>query len=888
MSLLRSRSERAARHGAPLWLYLTALVLLPLLGVAGLTAVMVRSALVDASSAARTSAAVGAVAQLGAARSGVAHEIVPSLSVTVIDDAASAAEIGVPIEQVAAQRQLALTLLQQSRAVTDEALGSAPADSLEPSVLDGARGELAELRAHVDAHDLRVDLLSDRYLALLDGLGAAQREAIAAAASEQVPLATLAATRDVQLVGELVTAAIRQMPSFFGAQLDWDRSADHRKNWQADWHAYTDAQQRMPQLSQAPLRAQWQEVSASPEMTTIDSVLATQADGATAAPLPLPDLVRLVVGTSARDTALTDLLGSAVDRAQHLAAADRDRATDHRDGILGLGAGLVLVSLLGALRVGRSISRALGLLADRAEHISQGSLIDVASVGPREVRTVSAALASAVAGLRRIQQQAQAITRGELSHPVLDEALPGALGQLLHASVEQLVSAIRQRDTLQSALAHRAAHDALTELPNRAQALSLVTAALHRGRRSGHTTGLLFVDLDGFKSVNDGHGHAAGDDVLQEVARRLRETVRPGDAVCRLGGDEFVVLIEESGPERDLLRLAGRLIESVSEPITADGHAVRIGASIGIAVCQDAEIDADALIAEADTAAYRAKHRGRGRAEVFDEAMRLQLNARSELEAAIAAGLAAGEMRLHYQPVLELSVGRLEGYEALVRWDRPGVGMVPPNDFIPVAEDSSLICELDRWVLHEATRQLADWRADDPVGPGEPEPTIAVNISGRHLADRRILEDVADALAASGLPPRLLVLEVTETVLVSHPLAFGHLAALREQGITIAIDDFGTGYTSIGQLGNMPVDTLKIDRSFIASTQPGHPELVALMIHAAHSFGLTVVAEGVEEVEQVQWLQEQSCDQAQGYLLSRPLSPEDAVALRRPALTAGA
>jgi EAL domain-containing protein (putative c-di-GMP-specific phosphodiesterase class I) len=257
------------------------------------------------------------------------------------------------------------------------------------------------------------------------------------------------------------------------------------------------------------------------------------------------------------------------------------------------------------------------------------------------------------------------------------------------------------------------------------------------------------------------------------------------------------------------------------------------------------------------------------------------------MEAAIAAGLAADEMQLHYQPVLDLSTGRLKGYEALVRWNRPGVGMVPPNDFIPVAEASNLICDLDRWVLHEATRQLAQWRTEDPVEPGEPEPTVAVNISGRHLADRRVLEDVADALAASGLPPASLVVEVTETVLVSDPVAFSHLAALREQGITIAIDDFGTGYTSIGQLGNMPVDTLKIDRSFVASTEPGHPELVALMIRAAHTFGLTVVAEGVEEVEQVQWLKDQLCDQAQGYLLSRPLPPADAAALRRPARVLG-
>ena len=252
MSSTRTPAEHAARRGAPLWLYLTALVVVPLIGVAALTTVMVRSVVVDADSAARAAAAVGAVAQLDAVRSGVAHEMIPSLSLTVIEDPASAAELGVPVEQVAAQRQVTMTLLQQSRAVTDGVLDSAPADPAGPSVLGDATREVAELRAHVDAHDLRVDLLYDRYLALLDDLGAAQHETVAAAAAEQVPVATLTATRDVQLVGELVTAAIRQMPNFFGAQLDWDRSADFRQAWQADWAAYTDAQQTMRQLSQAP------------------------------------------------------------------------------------------------------------------------------------------------------------------------------------------------------------------------------------------------------------------------------------------------------------------------------------------------------------------------------------------------------------------------------------------------------------------------------------------------------------------------------------------------------------------------------------------------------------------------------------------------------------
>jgi diguanylate cyclase (GGDEF)-like protein len=597
--------------------------------------------------------------------------------------------------------------------------------------------------------------------------------------------------------------------------------------------------------------------------------------------------MKVLVGTQERGTALAELVDSAVQDTRDLVARDRERANGALQAILVLGGVLLVASLIGAAFLGRSVARALRLLAGQATEISEGSLVEVEVAGPREVRTVSAALRSAVAGLRRIQDQAQAVARGDLDDALLDQPLPGPLGEVVHASVRQIVHSVRQREELQFALAHQATHDALTELPNRAQAVTLVTAALHRGRRSGEMTGLLFVDLDGFKAVNDGHGHAAGDEVLREVARRLSAAVRPGDVVCRLGGDEFVVLVEQVHSEHDVLELAHRLIAAVSETIAVGRARVRIGASIGVAVSRDGGIDADALFAEADTAAYRAKAHGRGRAEMFDEVLRLQLNERAELEAAIASGLADGEMQVAYQPVIDVATDRLMGYEALIRWTRPGVGAVAPDQWIPVAESSRLIGDVDRWMLHAATSQMAQWRAECPAAPGEPDPTIAVNISGRHLADPRVITDVADALATSGLPPELLVLEVTETVLVDDPLAYEHLTALRAMGVSIAIDDFGTGYTSIGQLRNMPVDTLKIDRSFVASTEPAHRELVALMIRAAHTFGLTVVAEGVEEPAQLARLKAQDCDQAQGYLLYRPMPAPEAGALLRRAESAG-
>jgi diguanylate cyclase (GGDEF)-like protein len=861
----QSRAVRR-RRGTPLWAYLTTLVLVPLLGVVALTAAIVRIAVDEAGSAARSEAAIGALARLHAARSAVIREIVPTLTLVIIDSPENATILGTGSDVVTGLRDGAEASLRQTRAATDEAFDDISGDAVAAAGAAAAARRIVWVREAADQPGADPAVLFDDFLALADDLAGAQNRAARAAAAEDAPVTTNAATHDVQLVADVATVAARLVPEFIGTQLVGVADVDENA-WKADWDVYRHAKEDLAELSQSSLTARWQALASAPEVTTIDAVLADHADGA-AAMLSVPELISLVRQATVRDAAFTELLDDAVEQAQDLSAADREAATGRRDMLLSVALGLVLASLAGAVFVGRGVSRALGRLADQAAQISQGQLVDITSSGPREARTVSAALADTVAGLRRIQAQAGAVTRGDLTAPVLAEPLPGPLGELLHASVEQLVDSVREREELQTALAHQAAHDPLTELPNRTQARTLTVSALHRGRRAGTMTGLLFVDLDGFKAVNDRHGHATGDTVLRVIADRLRATLRPGDVVCRLGGDEFVVLVEGVTDERDLVELAERLIGTVSRPIRRSGAELRVGASVGIAVTQDAGVDADALFAEADAAVYRAKERGRGRVELFDEALRAQLSAHADMETALSAGLTAAEFEVHYQPVLDLNSGRLDGFEALVRWNRPGTGLVPPNDFIPVAESSRLICDLDRWVLHEATRQLAEWRASDPAAA---RLTVAVNVSGRHLADPRVVRDVTEALLASGLPPELLIVEVTETVLVNEPAAYGHLVALRELGVAVAIDDFGTGYTSIGQLSGMPVDTLKIDRSFISTGTSGHAELVALVIRAAHTFGLTVIAEGVEEDSQLEWLREQRCDFAQGFLLSRPL-----------------
>ncbi|WP_269175235.1 putative bifunctional diguanylate cyclase/phosphodiesterase [Modestobacter sp. VKM Ac-2986] len=833
-----------------------------------LTTVLVRGAVAEADAATGAEAAVSAVAQLEAARSSVEHEIIPVLSIAVLRDPAAVALTGLPTFLVRAQLADAQGALTQAQQVTDAAIASVPAGSVGAEVAERAAVELAAVRSGASDQQASPMDTYTRYLAVSDMLMAAQRDAASAAGAHDVSAGTDRATRDVELVARLARTASRAIPLFLSTQTTVSGTEGPDLDWRATWRSYTDARAQMDELAQPALVSAWDDVRTSEALTAVDDVLAAQADDAAAAPISILQVAALVSRNTDRDAALAGLLQTAVGSAQAAAAADHDAADGRRDRTLLAALGVLLAATLGAALLGRSISRSLRVLAGQADRVSRGELVEVEGGGPREVRTVSTALGSAVASLRRIQAQSAAVAGGDLTSPVLEEPLPGPLGEVVHASVQQIVESVRERERLQFALTHQATHDPLTGLSNRAQARVLVNSALHRAQRSGGMTGLLFVDLDGFKSVNDGFGHAHGDAVLQEVARRLLATVRSGDVVCRLGGDEFVVLVEQVAEERDLVELAERIVAVTARAIDVGADQVWIGASVGVAVARDAGTDADLLFAEADAAAYRAKGHGRGRAEVFDEALRAELSARAELESAITSALRNGEMQLHYQPVLDVATSRLTGYEALIRWNRPGHGMVPPDSFIPTAEATRLICELDRWVLNEATRQLAQWRAEDPTAADR---TLAVNISGRHLAEAGVVDDVLAALAASGFPAELLIVEVTETVLVDDPAAISNLAVLRSHGVSIAIDDFGTGFTSIGQLRSMPVDTLKIDRSFIASAEAGNRELVALIIRAAHTFGLTVVAEGVEEVDQLELLRADACDLVQGYLLSRPL-----------------
>jgi diguanylate cyclase (GGDEF)-like protein len=446
---------------------------------------------------------------------------------------------------------------------------------------------------------------------------------------------------------------------------------------------------------------------------------------------------------------------------------------------------------------------------------------------------------------------------------------PDVRGVVLH------VTDITDRKDAEAALAHQAFHDGLTGLANRALFTDRVEQALHRAARLGGAAAVVFLDLDVFKAVNDSLGHQAGDALLREVAVRLRSGVRAEDTVARLGGDEFAVLVEQAGegPE-EAEATARRLLEALARPVVLEGRTLAVSASVGVAV-GTAEATADSLIRDADIAMYAAKTTGRGRYLLFDPAMRAAAVARRDLEQELRGALAGGEFRLVYQPVVRLADDRPVGVEALLRWHSPVLGTVPPDRFVPVAEDLGLIGEIGAWVLREACATAAAWRAM----PGAEGLTMAVNVSAVQITSPDLLDQVGAALRESGLPPSALVVEVTETALVEDPERAAHgLAALRALGVRLALDDFGTGYSSLGYLRQFTVDVLKIDRSFVATIGAGGelPAIVRGIIDLGRTLDLEIVAEGVEDDGQRRLLRAARCDLGQGYLFARPLERADA------------
>ncbi|HEX9398410.1 MAG TPA: EAL domain-containing protein [Burkholderiales bacterium] len=422
---------------------------------------------------------------------------------------------------------------------------------------------------------------------------------------------------------------------------------------------------------------------------------------------------------------------------------------------------------------------------------------------------------------------------------------------------------------------HLADHDALTGLPNRRLLEDRLTQALALSQRNRQHTAAMFVDIDRFKAINDTLGHSIGDALLKEISQRLVNQLRVGDTICRIGGDEFVVVLPEVKRASDVAQVAQKVIEQLSLPVPIEGHDLIVTASIGIAVYPEDGADAETLIRNADAAMYHAKELGRANYQFFTDQMNQAASHRVALESELRRALGREELRVHYQPVIEAKSGRLAGHEALVRWQHPERGLVLPGDFIQLAEDTGLILRIGEWALREACR----WAAAGGKRGGEKAAQVAVNLSPRQFNDPKLAETVARALADTGLPPRRLELEITETTAMQHTDAtLATLERLKKLGVSITIDDFGTGYSSLAYLRRFPVDKLKIDRSFVA-VAPADKEqaaIISAVVALAHALQIEVVAEGVETEEQRAFVARCGCDYMQGFLIGRPAEADPA------------
>jgi diguanylate cyclase (GGDEF)-like protein/PAS domain S-box-containing protein len=524
------------------------------------------------------------------------------------------------------------------------------------------------------------------------------------------------------------------------------------------------------------------------------------------------------------------------------------------------------------LYVSPSIERVLGFT--REEWMSTPSMWD-RSVHPDDFVRVTTAEAQCARSGEKLVQEYRLRTADDRWIWIRDEmTVVRGPGDRLDPLFYGVFHDVTDRKGMEAELERLALYDPLTGLANRGLFADRLNDALGR-RGPTSVTAVYFVDLDRFKRINDSLGHAAGDEVLQEVARRLQNALRPGDTVARFGGDEFTVLCESVGGVFEAVSVADRLQGPISEPITAGGAELRLSASIGFALADAGEqVDGQRLIEDADAAMYRAKERGGARAELFDQAMRERAVEAMTVEQELQRGLERGELRLYYQPLVHLGTGHLVGAEALLRWEHPERGLLAPAAFLGVADESGLIVDIGAWAVREACGRLRDWQRRD----GSSDLRLSVNLGARELTHPDVVPTVLSAVRSSGIDPSSLCIEVTEsTAMADRASGFRALCELSAAGIRVAIDDFGTGYSSLDHLRRMPADVLKIDRSFVQGIahDTSDTALVAAALALGRALGMDVVAEGIETEEQASWLRELACPIGQGHLFARALPTEE-------------
>lgn len=432
---------------------------------------------------------------------------------------------------------------------------------------------------------------------------------------------------------------------------------------------------------------------------------------------------------------------------------------------------------------------------------------------------------------------------------------------------------ITERKHFEEKLAHDALHDALTGLPNRKRVTQRIERSMQRAKRSvNNNFAVLFVDLDRFKTVNDSLGHQAGDELLLKTADKLLNLIRPSDMVARLGGDEFVVLVENVKEPKRANLIAERILRDLQKPIKIKGQKIHVGASIGIAFSSAGYDKAEDLLRDADLAMYRAKVKGKGRYETFDSKLHSGAVSLLQTEIDLRRAIERSEFILNYQPIVSLNSDAIVGFESLIRWNHPTRGLVAPDNFISVAEDTGLILPIGKWVIRESCRQMREWQKQFAAAHSM---IINVNLSARQLESKDLVEQIAVILQETGLNPNCLKLEITESAIMNNAEeAVATVVALREMGVRVSIDDFGTGYSSLSYLHRFPINTLKIDRSFVSriGNADEHAEIIRTIIALAFNLGIDVVAEGVENIEQLDFLRRMNCNFGQGFYYSRPVN----------------
>ncbi|GFE61246.1 EAL domain-containing protein [Geobacter sp. AOG2] len=442
-----------------------------------------------------------------------------------------------------------------------------------------------------------------------------------------------------------------------------------------------------------------------------------------------------------------------------------------------------------------------------------------------------------------------------------------------------MVKDITERKQFEETLFFQANHDLLTGIPNRYLLLDRLEQALAAARREGHIVAVLLLDLDNFKIINDTYGHAIGDHLLKSVAQRLKSVVRSGDTIARLGGDEFVVVLTRIDRIENVVLVAEHILNHFTNPFIVDDKEFFVSPSIGLALYPNDDDSAAALLTKADTAMYHVKDKGRAGFQFFTTEMNTRVVDRMELEVGLRRALERGEFVIHYQPKVDLSTRRIQGMEALLRWNHPDRGLIPPNTFIPLAEESGLIIMIGEWVLRTVCEQHKKWQAE-----GLPPMTMAVNISARQFKQQDLVERIGAILAETGLEASVLELELTESYLMDNVSeAIAKLHALKGMGLGLSLDDFGTGYSSLGYLKQFPIDVVKIDKSFVDDilVNPDDATIVRTIILMAHNLNMTVVAEGVETEDQLDFLAAHNCEMVQGFYFSRPLAADGFAAMVR-------